>query len=81
MSKFLVKQSFRITDETFAAYAAHVETARAATPQGEMKPPLEPRVGLTNGAIYIAGDTIEVTPLEAAALAVIAPPGALEAVT
>lgn len=78
--KFKVKQSFRITPETIQAYAEKVEGVRAQTPPGQFKPSAGKPAWLTAGAVYIAGDVIEVTPVEAAELRVVAPQGALEEV-
>ena len=76
--KLKVLQGFRIDAAALDRYAAQVEAARAAVQPGEYKPSRQP-AWLANGAVYIPGDVIEVGPVEAAELRVIAPAGALEA--
>jgi len=78
--KFKVLKSFRITLELLEMYVNTVEGVRAKTPPGQFKPTAGVPAWLTIGAVYLAGDTIEVTPVEAAELKVVAPSGALEEV-
>ena len=79
MPKFEVKQSFHITQADLDGYPKRAEAKRKLTPAGQVKPSSKP-VWITAGAVYIKGDVIEVTPVEAAELSVVAPEGALEAV-
>lgn len=78
MAKFNVLTGFHLTPEMLLDYEAKAKIVRANTPSGQMKPPSQ-TTWLMPGAVYIAGDTIEIEPLEAAELLVIAPVGALEA--
>ena len=79
MPKLTVKQGFRITPEMMRDYPKKAADLRKATPKGKVKPSATP-AWIVTGAVYIAGDVIEVTPVEAAELSVIAPEGALEAI-
>jgi len=78
--KFNVMSGFRITTEALTGYADQAAKVRAQTPPGAVKPPSRV-TWLALGAVYRAGDVIEVGPTEAAELRVVAPAAALQEVT
>ncbi len=75
--KLRVMKTFRIDAEALKTYPAKAAAAREATAPGQIKPAAQP-AWLAAGAVYIAGDVIEVNPYEAAELGVVAPVDALE---
>ena len=77
MAKFLVTEGFRITVEMLALYRQMAVEARRNVTPGMLKPPADP-IWLTVGAVYRAGDEIEITEIEYVELRLIMPLGALE---